>query len=528
MKFSTKSMLFAFVAILSVINCSSQSRSTLTFDFQKKQWDHKTIPKKPKRGDLYQVKVKHVNQNLYSIHINSKDSTVSGVQEFPSFQMMSVDGLTAVISGLSSFTTNSPVSTSSKAAISKIIENKLDLELFSQKVMEKTSKEKGQMDSVSKRRSEIEDSVNVHYIDSIDRVINGLYSDLSKDLEILSDTQKVELNMFDKSMIMTTNLIQLKDCNMEIEELNYRASLLCISHLVDNQGSDEYKLLKNDFSFEGVILMIELIRHKIKKFSEVINANQYDYTKFYEENKEIIEAKASLKENSKKLYEAFSKGLAAVDTLMKNINADRVKVVLEELLHFHNTAKMVYNSMEMQVNGDITSIELRIEPRDEKYRLQKYSTTYHFPLIKSYSGIGISLYYSPFKEREISTKAVAVDTVIKYDLVDEERKAGEVGIAALLHFGGKFKCTDYWGGHFTIGPAVALGSKIKPRFAVGGGLSYGKKQMITLNVLGVIGYVDKISKVYSLSERYETKPTNITVSRLDGTIGLSIGYIYKF
>lgn len=526
MIFSTKSLLFAFVAILLVINCSSQTRSTLTFDFQKKQWDPKTVPKKPKRGDLYQVQVKHVNQNLYSIHINSKDSTVSGVQEFPSFQMLGVDGLTAVISGLSSFTTNSPVSTSEKVAISKIVENKLNQELFLQRVMENRSKGKGIMDSVSKRRSEIEDSVNIHYIDSISSVINGLYNDLN--LKIQSDTQKVEQFMLEASMIMTTNLGQLKENNLAIEEINYRAGLLCISHLVNDQQSDEYKLLKNDFSFKQVILMTESVRDRIKKISEVIYVNHSEYIKYSEQYIDIIEGKASLKENSRKLNEAFNKGFAAVDTLLKNINADRVKVVLEELLHYHNTAKMCYKSVDMQVNGDITSVELRIEPRVEKYRLQKYSTTYRFPIIKSYSGIGISFYYSAFKEREISTKAVAVDTVIKYDLVDEERKSGEVGIAALLHFGGKFKCTDYWGGHFTLGPAVALGSKIKPRFAFGGGLSYGKKQMITLNLLGVIGYVDKISKVYSLSERYETKPTNITVSRLDGNIGLSIGYIYRF
>lgn len=44
----------------------------------------------------------------------------------------------------------------------------------------------------------------------------------------------------------------------------------------------------------------------------------------------------------------------------------------------------------------------------------------------------------------------------------------------------------------------------------------------------MMGYVDKKSEAYSLNGIFDAKPENITVSKMDGALGISIGYIYKF
>jgi len=120
-----------------------------------------------------------------------------------------------------------------------------------------------------------------------------------------------------------------------------------------------------------------------------------------------------------------------------------------------------------------------------------------------------------------------------YNALSSPRKRGPPSnvlrsfLSTLLHFGWKLK-NPYLGFHGSIGPAFSISNKVKPRLAIGGGLSFGKKQMLTIDVLGLGGYVNRKSEGYSTKDSYSAEPGQIVVSKLNFGWGISIGYIYKF
>jgi hypothetical protein len=149
--------------------------------------------------------------------------------------------------------------------------------------------------------------------------------------------------------------------------------------------------------------------------------------------------------------------------------------------------------------------------------------------IKSYTSVGLSYYASTLYDKAYSTtKTIINDSTNHFKFTEEEDNNFELGLAALLRYGRKSKKHNF-GGHFSVGAGVSLTNTIKPRFLFGGGFSIGKKHMLAVDLGGIVGYVDTLSKTIDLKKTdYPEKPETITVSKVGFGRFLSIGYIYQF
>jgi hypothetical protein len=175
-------------------------------------------------------------------------------------------------------------------------------------------------------------------------------------------------------------------------------------------------------------------------------------------------------------------------------------------------------------------------PKDDKSGLPTFHTEdLRFPSFsKSFIGTGISFYCSTLHNDAYSIIQTKIDSSKStYSLKKEKNISAEIGIAALLHFGEK---TDYRlfnilppiGYNFVIGPAVSISNTVKPRLSAGGGITFGTRQMLSINMLLIAGYTDRLSSAYDENSSYLTNPVNPTVSKLSFGFAFSVGYIYNF
>ena len=218
----------------------------------------------------------------------------------------------------------------------------------------------------------------------------------------------------------------------------------------------------------------------------------------------------------------------------QTINAEKVTTLLKSIILLDNNSNETFVSLPQQLNGNETQIKIQIVPAATDSNLPSYSTVLKFTQKqKFFTGMSMSFYYAGFNDEIYSTTAITTGTNTNYRLVNENNSKGETGVVSLLHFG----CKPWINNatnlkdlalNIVIGPALALTKNVRPRVAVGGGLSYGRKNMITLNALYMAGYIDKKSTAYDLNTDYSVAPTNITVSKLAGSFALSLGYIYEF
>jgi len=61
----------------------------------------------------------------------------------------------------------------------------------------------------------------------------------------------------------------------------------------------------------------------------------------------------------------------------------------------------------------------------------------------------------------------------------------------------------------------------------GGGVSYGRKNRVVLDIGWITGYVARRSNAYQNDSGYLQAPENATIDRLDGSGFISLGYMLE-
>jgi len=439
-----------------------------------------------KEGDLYQLKITNINMNLYKVIIKGKDSTINSNVDFPMFESVGLNALSTVLTGLS------PLSTF--AIQTGNILNEMPNKDFTKFIK----------------------SSNLAF----------LQPSLKEQKE--NESVRTQMNEFIDNLKYKGN--ELRNINLKIDGLKLSIQKKALSYMLADLNSLYYKELDGDLNFDTILAQSEKLRIIIKKVMKQIEEKTKEYNEFVKKNKTIIDKDNELKKMNNELKKAFTATAASADKVYTVIDADKVNSWLSSIIHLQNNIIPEYLSLPMQLNGDFTTLEISIGPKKDEYGLPKYQTEIKFPVPqKTYICIGMSFYFSSLCNETYSIKATMVDsTTTDYSIVDEEPKESEIGIATLLHFGKKSEKIENLGIHFTIGPALSISNTVKPRLVLGGGFAYGKKQMITIDILGMAGYVDNKSEVYDINEIYSSKPEQITVSKLSFGIGIAIGYTYKF
>lgn len=449
-------------------NHSGKTPIVINLDFTEKKFENLDRLEELKKGDLYQLRIKNINLNLYNVLIENKDSLIkTDIPLFP-FDLMNLDNLSKIIAELS------PIST-------------------------------------------ISESTKIGF---------GGDVALTKD-SIISKNRIIErMNLESKFLLTIKDSIYYS--KISIDSLQFSMNKRALSYIVENNNSDYYNYLKSSFNMENALKSTEKIRMKIKGILDKLKESFLKYQTFYTENKAIIDKTINLNKRNKEINEAYAKAIESINNVYTSIDANKVYTWFNSLILLENNNSGEYLSLPMQKAGDITNFKIKVVPKKSEYGLSSYQSNLQFPTYtKPYLGIGMGFYISTMYNEAFSINSTKVDTVTSYNVIDEKPLHSEIGFATLLYYGVRFNNSNC-GIHLTFGPAFSISNKISPRLAVGGGFSFGKKQMLTVDFMAIAGYAERLSKVYSVDGIFTVQPQNITVSKLKYGGAISFGYIYKF
>ncbi len=432
-----------------------------------------------KPGEFYQIKIDNINQNLFKVSLTSADTVLSTPQQTPTFGKVDLDMFSKIITGIGPFATS--------VAQTQVADGALDIDRLAA------------------------------YMEYMKYATPGDVKPIKKK-EIEERMTKEDGNLSRAKLSIDQIVARIDSLKLEV----YKLKLYALK--VTNPATT--------FNFTQALQAVENVRDSISALTADLSTKKKSYEAFSsdDKNKEIIAKDSALAKADDLIKKAYDKSLTALSELQASVSADKTYELLSQLVFIENNASNTYTSLPIQLNGERSKVNLSITPRDEKYNLQSYYTQIVFPQnIKPYTVVGLSFYGSNLHDKAYSTiKTMINDSTASYSFKEEDLTKAEVGVAALLRFGTKFKNSDKFGIHGSIGAGVSLSNKIKPRVLFGGGFSYGKKHMFALDFGGILGYVDRLSSAIDLSQAYLEKPETITVSKLRVGVFASIGYVYQF
>ncbi|WP_373549116.1 hypothetical protein [Haliscomenobacter sp.] len=464
-----------FILFALVVNPFLQAQKVIELNFPPSKGEKIDLGglQKIKKGEFYQIHIKGINLNIYQVGINQQDSVLSKPLSALEFGSFNLDLINKLVSSLST-------------SVSGIVKNNNTLSLM-------------------------ENSSNVFKPDSLSRLTFEIYATFS----LKDSLSKLQMNL-------------------DNWRLKFNKILLEAKRNTPNYG--------NDLNYTHLWSSIDGIRKRLNQISIDVRQNEEEYIKYSDLNIAPIIAEGekssnqgfvpqvnSLKvtdENIKKLYAEFGNTLAEV---RKGLTADSIYTSFLSLINIDNNRNNSFYSLPLQFMEDRATVKVFISPIDKNSGLPGYETKFSFPSYqKNYWGVGPSLYWAWLKDEVISSVGtVQTDKSITYKIVEEDSRKGEMGTASLLRGGMKFQEEYSVGVHATFGLGLSLTQKVRPRFLLGGGLSFGKTHMLAFDAGLIMGYVDRIGKAVDKNTTY-TQPIQGTVSRLGTAVFVAVGYVYKF
>jgi hypothetical protein len=463
-----------FIFFLLIVVNIGYSQTEILIDFKTKKEPKLEKANKLSEGDFYKIKVDNINPNRYKITLNAEDITVTSPLATPTFKDISLDGLSKLTS---SFKISS---------------------------------------GLTQQFNNLESSI------TFNQDFNNLLATFP--LINTSATIKEKINTFSdnsKNYNESLSKIKMKYDNVKMEFYKFR---------IDKFKQDN---TNNTYNLDKVFNNFNEIRNSIGDLKLKISAFQNEFETFI--STDIIKAHLALaankddKENTDKITSFIKEINVKINEFIEAVSAENVDKVLKSIVFLSNDTS--FTSLPIQFRKDQAKVILTFTPvEDAKNYLQTESMTFYFPgIMKDYWSIGTSFYYAfnMLNERFSTLGITDENDDTTYIIKQEEDVKQEFGMALLMRYGWKDKCIKSLGYHFSFGPGVAIEKDIKPRLLLGGGFSLGKKHSITLDAGFLAGYVDRKSSIVDFSQTYTIKPENLTVTKLDYSPYLSLGYMYK-
>lgn len=436
---------------LFTVGSAQEIPETIEIDFSAKTIKTPNIENIKKNG-YYQIKIKHINLNLYKVTLAAVDTILSKPQQTPAFGNFNLDAISKVVSGIS------PIST-------------------------------------TKLRPDVAALSKGEYINN--RML-----------------KEIKSNAYNKYLI-EKRAMRIDNLKLEVYKIRLGALKLDYKHITNLDINNE-------------LYYVSKLRDSIAMQKDMIIKDRDKYDLFVDSFMNEIALKPGLIENNKFIKESYGNLLITLTDLLSSISADKTNELLSPIVFIENNKNNTYLSLPFQFTGEQAKVKISIIPRDEKYNLQSYHTQILIPQeLKYYRVVGLSLYGSSLYDKAYSIIEHPEDTTYIIKEADNISK-GELGIAALLHYGRKLNETTKYGIHFNLGAGISISDKIKPRLLLGGGFSFGERHKLVIDGGLIVGYVNELSSTLELEHHYTTKPEIITISNIDyGGFG-SIGYLYQF
>ena len=475
----------------------SQTPASISLDFKTKEITDLSNLNKLEEGKTYQLVITNINLNLYKVSIVGKDSVLDHKLEFPGFGSFSLDPITKLVGNLTSLTTYS-------VPVSGKIRTQLQPE-YAALVAAKT---------IEARQGERE-----------------LTLQQAKE-QLLTEACKESIN---------TEQAKLRDLNSDLYQISTTvdsANLVVRKYIlagqVEYEGAPGYQALGGSgFAFDAFIKKIDAIRLELSDMRQSVAKFQSSYISKIDKYREILSKNDTLKKADQDVRVFYDQLAKTVTEALESISASKVAEVIGGVIVVDNNKAREYRSLPIQYYRGQGSLKVNITPRDEKYGLQSYATDIRFPWSpRSFVGVGSAFYISTLYDEAFSTLGVVTrdsvtkkDSVTSYKVKQESPGRAELGIHAMITAGFCGSSLGYW--QVSFGPGVSVTNKVRPRFLLGGGYAFGKRNLLTVNIGVIVGSVDRRSASVDLDSPMKQKPDQLTVSRPSCGAFLTLGYVFN-
>lgn len=444
------------------------AQNQVIIDFKK--LDTVVLPTTISVGEQYVVEIQNINLNLYKVSINSKDSVFSKALETPTFGNLSLDALNSAVAAIGSFGTS-----------------------FVQEI----------------KTLELESGQN--------KIMFGGFPPMPSVSDEIMKKLKKEQAYIDQS---TGELKKISESIDEFKLSVYKTRL------------SAYRIsgAKEEFDFDMALKKLDDLREELDSIDQVVLKRKGEFEKYIEAKKAEINTSEELKKARDSITKAFGAFVSATKEGKAILSADNANTLLSSIVFLENNRGMRYRSMPIQFKGEQAQLTVKITPREEKFLLQSYETTYEFPARKNtYVKLGLSFYFSNLHDEAYSVVGTPVnDSTNTYQVLPENYSTNEIGIVSFIRFGWKIESADWFGGHFAFGPGMSISNNVKPRILYGGGITLGKKHMCAIDFGAATGYVDRLSAQLQVGTDLPEKPSTVTVTRLDTQLFVALGYVFMF
>jgi hypothetical protein len=469
--------------------CCEVSNTTIELTFKKNIIELNDLKSynKIKIGDFYKIKVSGINQINYQVLISQKDTLVNDALSLPSFSDFNLEAISSALAAVDL----------SKANVGPEVNSKSEKNDISKKQKVENTNQKKFSDDLTKGR-ELLSKIDFSIVASDNHLnievikIENYYWDIKK-VFVKSRTSAVNVSVNNK----------LDSVKCMLDAINHIQKKFTVKNQIDEYLSVEEVLRDSLLSVdvEGLSEKAEK-QHtlNLKAFGELVKAREKVFLNL-----------ATFQSNIKKSKEAIS--------------GDTWQNTMVALSLIENLQDPTYISLPIQYLGERTKTTITISPRDPNYKLNSYSTSFVFPIEKvPYFGVSSSFYYSGMKSDRFSFQKMAnSDSIL---IVNEEMPKSEIGTAILAKFGRKI--SQKVGYHGSLGLGISFTDNIRPRVLAGGGLTFGSKNSLAIDVGVIGGQVDRLSSAYNLTDSYTSVPENVTVTKLDASYFFSVGYFFRF
>ena len=474
--FKNLSLCFLFFILTNLL----AGQSVIKLDFKNKTIDPKAVDTL-KSGDTYQVEVDSINLNLFQVKITAADTTYSSKIPFPTFNGLKLDGLTDLLSN---------ITTGSIKTISKQITS------TEEKEQEETPVE----------------------------VLEGAYiPDDNNSCDSIAQhkklhAQKGDFLAFQDSLTHKVKNIRALKSEVELEVLNSLKLIADAQTLHANEVSKRLDdIEKKIFDNKNIIAQ--------KKLELLVSVNICPDSSRSAQDDNLLNLLIQMADSSSNKF----------DKLLEVINAENEAKLVKPLIRINNS-KGKYLSFPIEMKSEKVDLRIDFIPRDTTLGIQPYFTEIEFPnKPKSFSGVGSGFYIAWLTNESISFNQ---DTTGAFRGVLEDDADTEFGAMVPFVYGTQIGDENNFGFNLIVAPGISIGRNIKPRFLFGGGLSLGNKHKVQLNGGLIAGYVDRVSNILVsrnndsknlLDKVFESVPENdgiITQLNIGGFASFSYTFIF--
>lgn len=448
--------------------------ATITLDFACRCFEKETLTtlNKLQPGALYRLRIVHINPLLYKITMGVRDTAALAPLPFPTYGSLGISDLAGLAAGLTATVVVPPKV--DKATQKKMIEIGSAFPNFSDNV-------------------------------KADNLLTKRIQDIKKQITSLATYTKD----LDTSLLYYSKLVSKS-------YLDYTAT--------------DVPSLPSAAEFKDAVEQFGKLRGDLATLRQRVDSSNAAYIAAFTPLRAAIATNADLKKKSSLIDTTYQRFSATLTKVLAGTTAEGVQTLLVALTNAANNSALQYVSLPQQFTKDQSRLRIDIVPRSSTYAVGEFHTQLVYPLnSKHFWGVSTGFFMSQLTSEAYSTSAQApAGGATTYRLVSEDPGKFEYGLSAMVRVGTLLHpSSSSVGVQFGFGPALAVGTKVRPRLLLGGGLVAGRAHKLLVDGGLALGYVDRLSRAFDPNSAYAiAPPDNPVVSTLKTSFYFGLHYLF--